>query len=306
MNRRRFLKSSMILAAASGTSGLASLFSRAAFAAEPGIADGQSHRFDFSSLQATAHDLAQTPWGGAPRALPETLATLTPQAYNSIQYDAKQSLWNNVEGRQLDVQFFHVGMGFRRRVRMFSLDPASHQAREIHFRPELFNYHDAGVDTKQLEGQSDLGFAGFRVFKAPELARRDIVSFLGASYFRAVDSTYQYGLSARGVAIDTFTDTPEEFPDFTSFWFETAKPTDTTFTVYALLDSPSLTGAYKFVIHCEQNQVIMEVDNHLYARKNIKQLGISPMTSMFSCGNNERRMCDTIHPQIHDSDRLAM
>ncbi len=154
MNRRRFLKSSMILAAASGTSGLASLFSRAAFAAEPGIADGQSHRFDFSSLQATAHDLAQTPWGGAPRALPETLATLTPQAYNSIQYDAKQSLWNNVEGRQLDVQFFHVGMGFRRRVRMFSLDPASHQAREIHFRPELFNYHDAGVDTKQLEGQS--------------------------------------------------------------------------------------------------------------------------------------------------------
>ncbi len=59
------------------------------------------------------------------------------------------------------------------------------------------------VDTKQLEGQSDLGFAGFRVFKAPELARRDVVSFLGASYFRAVDDTYQYGLSARGLAIDT-------------------------------------------------------------------------------------------------------
>ncbi len=39
------------------------------------------------------------------------------------------------------------------------------------------------VDTRQLEGQSDLGFAGFRVFKAPELARRDIVAFLGASYF---------------------------------------------------------------------------------------------------------------------------
>jgi glucan biosynthesis protein len=84
------------------------------------------------------------------------------------------------------------------------------------------------VDTKQLEGQSDLGFAGFRAFKAPELARRDIVSFLGASYFRAVDDTYQYGLSARGLAVDTFTDTPEEFPDFTSFWFETVKPGDTT------------------------------------------------------------------------------
>lgn len=42
------------------------------------------------------------------------------------------------------------------------------------------------------------------------------------------------------------------------------------------------------------------MQNHVYARKDIKQLGIAPMTSMFSCGNNERRMCDTIHPQIHD------
>lgn len=50
----------------------------------------------------------------------------------------------------------------------------------------------------------------------------------------------------------------------------------------------------------------MDVENHLYARKDIKQLGIAPMTSMFSCGTNERRMCDTIHPQIHDSDRLSM
>ena len=94
-----------------------------------------------------------------------------------IRYDEKQSLWNNIEGRQLDAQFFHMGMGFRRRVRMFSLDQTTSRAREIHFRPELFSYGDTGVDTKQLEGQSDLGFAGFRVFKAPELARRDIVSF---------------------------------------------------------------------------------------------------------------------------------
>ncbi len=212
MNRRRFLKSSMAVAAVCGTSGVASLFSQAAFAEDAGIADGQTRRFDYAVLQAMAHDLARQPWGGAPRDLPPTLANLTPQAYNGIQYDANHSLWNNIEERKLDIQFFHVGMGFRRRVRMFSLDASTQQAREIHFRPELFKYNDAGVDTRQLEGQSDLGFAGFRVFKAPELARRDIVAFLGASYFRAVDSTYQYGLSARGLAVDTFTDTRKSFP----------------------------------------------------------------------------------------------
>lgn len=306
MNRRHFIKASMALAAACGTPGLAGLFAQNAWAQDAAIADGRSRPFDFGSLKEMAGALAKQPWGGAPGPLPDTLAKLTPQAYNSIQYDAAHSLWNNLEGRQLDVQFFHVGMGFRRRVRMYSVDPTSREAREIHFRPELFQYHDAGVDTSQLAGQSDLGFAGFRAFKAPELARRDVVSFLGASYFRAVDDTFQYGLSARGLAVDTFTDGVEEFPDFTAFWFETPKASDTTFVVYALLDSPSVTGAYKFIISCETKQVMMEVENHLFARKAVKQLGIAPMTSMFSCGTNERRMCDTIHPQIHDSDRLAM
>ena len=260
MNRRRFIKASMALAAACGTPGLAGLFAQNAWAQDAAIADGSSRPFDFASLKEMAGTLAKTAWGGAPGPLPDTLAKLTPQAYNSIQYDAAHSLWNNLEDRQLDVQFFHVGMGFRRRVRMYSVDPTSREAREIHFRPELFQYNDAGVDTRQLEGQSDLGFAGFRAFKAPELARRDVVSFLGASYFRAVDDTFQYGLSARGLAVDTYTDGIEEFPDFTAFWFEIPKANDTTFVVYALLDSPSVTGAYKFIISCETKQVMMEVE----------------------------------------------
>ncbi|MCQ4093403.1 glucan biosynthesis protein D [Erwinia persicina] len=305
MNRRMFMKASMAFATLSGMSGLSTFFSQAAWA-EDGIADGSAKRFDFDVLKKMAADMAKQAYGGAPAPLPETLATLTPQAYNEIQYDANHSLWNGIDNRQLDVQFFHVGMGFKRRIRMFSVDGASREAREIHFRPELFNYNDAHVDTKQLEGKTDLGFAGFRAFKKPELAKRDIVSFLGASYFRAVDETFQYGLSARGVAIDTFSNGKEEFPDFTAFWFETPKADDTTFVVYTLLDGPSCTGAFKFTIHCEDKRVVMEVENHIYARKDIQQLGISPMTTMFSCGNNERRMCDTIHPQIHDSDRLAM
>jgi len=306
MERRAFIKASMAFAAYCGVPAMASLFTGSAEAAQGSVADGGATSFDFSTLQKLAASLAKQPYGGAPEPLPETLANLTPQAYNSIQYDHAHSLWHNIPNRQLDVELFHVGMGFKRRVKMFALDGDKHQAREIHFRPELFNYHDAGVDTSQLEGKSNLGFAGFKVNKAPELTQRDVVSFLGASYFRAVDDTYQYGLSARGVAVDTFTDHPEEFPDFVSFWFEKPKADSTTFVVYALLDGPSITGAYRFTIRCEPTRVVMEIDKHLHARKDVKQLGISPMTSMFSCGTNERGRCDTIHPQIHDSDRLAM
>lgn len=299
MHRRSLLKASMALAAYTGLSS-STLFSATALAA---TANGDAEYFDFEGLKAQAKALAAKPYTDRKQQLPPTLANMTPQQFNAIQYDANHSLWKDVKG-QLDVQFFHVGMGFRTPVRMYSVDPTSHQAREVHFRPELFNYNDSQVDQKQLKG--DLGFSGFKLFKAPEIASHDILSFLGASYFRAVDSTKQYGLSARGLAVDTYAKRQEEFPDFTKFWFETPGKDATRFVVYALLESPSATGAYRFDIDCRAERVIMAVDMQVTARTAIEQLGIAPMTTMFSCGTHERRMCDTIHPQIHDSDRLAM
>ena len=303
MDRRSVLKSAIALAAWYGLPS-APLF--AAARATSDIADGESEAFSFDWLQQFARDLASKAYQSNVEKLPPTLANLTPQNYNAIGYDPQHSLWHDMNG-PLDIQFFHVGMGFNQPVRMYSIDPQTQQAKEIHFRPDLFEYAKADVDVSQLEGQGDLGFAGFRVFKEPSLTERDIVSFLGASYFRAVDDTYQYGLSARGVAVNTYTDgKTEEFPAFTRFWFETPEKGATTFTAYALLDSPSLAGAYRFVIHCEEERVVMDIDKHLYPRESIAQLGITPMTSMFSCGTQQRDMCLTFHPQIHDSDRLSM
>ena len=299
MHRRHLLKASMALAAYTGLSGTG-LFAAQALAA---TADGEAEPFTFDMLKAQAKSLAAQAYVSNKQTLPPTLANMTPQQFNAIAYDANHSLWNDLKG-QLDVQFFHVGMGFRTPVRMYSVDAGRKQAREVHFHPPLFDYKNTTVDTSQLKG--DLGFAGFKLFKAPKLDRHDVVSFLGASYFRAVDATGQYGLSARGLAIDTYAKKQEEFPDFTKFWFETPGKDSTRFVVYALLDSPSATGAYRFDIDCQAERVVMDIDAHINARQDIEQLGVSPMTSMFSCGNHERRMCDTIHPQIHDSDRLAM
>ena len=299
MQRRHLLKASLALAAYTGIPSTG-LFALQAFA-NPANGDGQA--FDFDWLKQHAKELAGQAYQPTAQKLPDTLANMTPQQFNAIGYDAKHSLWHDLKG-QLDVQFFHVGMGFKTPVRMFSVDPKTNEAKEVHFRPELFNYNDSGVDKSQLKG--DLGFAGFKLFKAPHLAQYDIVSFLGASYFRAVDKTRQYGLSARGLAIDTYADRPEEFPDFTKFWFVTPNKNSTRFVVYALLDSPSATGAYRFDIDCLNDRVVMDVDANVNARRDIKQLGIAPMTSMFSCGTHERQTCNTYHPQIHDSDRLAM
>ncbi len=141
---------------------------------------------------------------------------------------------------------------------MFSVDADSREAREIHFRPQLFNYNNAKVDTQQLAGKTDLGFAGFRAFKKPELAHA--ISSLSSAPAISTPWTPPITTASPRAA---WRSTPEEFSDFTAFWFETPKAEDTTFVVYALLDGASITGAYKFTIHCEANRVVMEMQNHL-------------------------------------------
>ncbi|WP_414500109.1 glucan biosynthesis protein [Zymobacter sp. IVIA_12111.31 C1] len=295
MKRRSLLKASLAL----GTYGLplgGMLMSSAC------AAGGAGDHVDFDYVDVMAAGMSHAAYKGAEEKLPPTLANLTPQQYSAIRFDPQQALWRN----RLSTQFFHVGMGFRQRVRMFALDKDD-RAHEINFSTQLFNYSGAGVDEKAVDKAGDLGFAGFKIFNSGFGGPGDIVAFLGASYFRAVDKTGQYGLSARGLAIDpAIGGKPEEFPYFTHFWFREPAADSPTCTVYALLDSPSVTGAYQFDIDCQSERVVMTVRMKLHVRRPIERLGIAPMTSMFACGTNERQVCDTIHPQIHDSDRLSM
>jgi periplasmic glucans biosynthesis protein len=176
------------------------------------------------------------------------------------------------------------------------------QAQELAYDPGMFDYGKSGLQGAHLP--EDLGFAGFRMHFHTDL-ERDIVAFLGASYFRAVGSEMQYGLSARGLAIDCGMDRAEEFPRFTAFWLERPAPDAGKLTVYALLDSPSVAGAYRFDIS-PAAVLVMEVDAALYPRQAIERLGVAPLTSMFQFGENDRRTAKDWRPEIHDSDGLAM
>ena len=123
--------------------------------------------------------------------------------------------------------------------------------------------------------------------------------------FRAVGGERQYGLSARGLAVDTALPRPEEFPDFTEFFIERPDPASSTLIVHALLDSPSIAGAYRFAI-TPGDATVMDIDAALYPRTAIERLGIAPCTSMYQTGENDRRMGYDWRPEIHDSDGLSI
>lgn len=297
MNRRNLLKVSLALT----TLGLPPL---PVLARNPGT-DSPGEPFDFERLKQRAKALAGQPYQNNAEPLPATLANLEPLDYQKIRYNPSHALWKDRADSDLRVRFFHVGMHFNLPVRMHVIDPQTQRAHEIHFQPEMFDYADSGVDTGALQTR-DFGFAGFKLMRESGQAVEEVGAFLGASYFRFLDKNEQYGISARGLAVDTATQQKEEFPDFTAFWFEQPAENAKRATVYALLDSPGVTGAYRFDIDMVEKGTVMDVDMEVYTRHPIERLGIAPMTSMFLKGTSQSQARDTIHPQIHDSDRLEM
>ena len=174
----------------------------------------------------------------------------------------------------------------------------SGKQRPILYGPDYFDYGGSGLDPKPL---ADLGFSGFRLMDGQNKPT-DWLAFQGASYFRSSGQDGQYGASARGIAINTVGPAPEEFPRFCEFWLEENGPV---VTVYALLDGPSITGAYKFDA-MKDGAVVMNVHCELFFRADIARLGVAPLTSMYWYGENERPKAADWRPEIHDSDGLAL
>jgi len=291
--RRRILTGTAWLA---GFSLLPELARLAMAAAPP--ATGAARPFDFARLRALARERAKAPPTEPRDERPPQLRSLDYDRYRQIVFRRDHALWHD-RPLAFQAQFFHLGLFFRQKVRIFEV--ADGQAREIAYDPAMFDYGDNRFEPPLPE---DLGFAGFRLHFHTDF-RFDMVAFQGASYFRAVDGRNQYGMSARGLAVDTGLPRPEEFPAFTRFWLQRPRPEQTVITVYALLESPSVTGAYRFLI-APGGSTVMEVEAWLYPRRPIERLGIAPLTSMFQCGENDRRVCDDWRPEIHDSDGLAL
>jgi glucans biosynthesis protein len=269
-----------------------------------GLALGAPQHFSFELLKQRAEADAKVPWQEKPRVAPDIVRQIDYDAYQQIRFKPDMSLMMD-RSHQLPVQLFHVGHMTPDTVKVHVVK-AGGEANEILYSPALFDTPD-GHPARLLP--KDTGFAGFRVM-APDL-ETDWLAFLGASYFRTSGPFNQYGLSARALAIDTGLPTPEEFPRFTEFWLDTSTDSSSVFTLYAYLDSQSVTGAYQITAQRTTDRhnvsrIEMRIDANLYARRDINRLGIAPFSSMYWYGETSRRQVMDWRPEIHDSDGLAM
>ncbi|NIA67495.1 glucan biosynthesis protein [Pelagibius litoralis] len=257
--------------------------------------------FSLTQLRAKAAQLASQPHEPVDSIpLPEKLGELTPEQYHAIRFRPEASIWRD-DQLPFQMQFFHRGSYFRQEVKISVID--GQQVSAIPYSSTLFDYANTDIDG----APEDLGFAGFRLLHP--LNRSDhfdeAAVFLGASYFRVLGAGQHFGLSARGLAIDTGLSKKEEFPYFKEFWIQKPTPDAQSIEIFALLDSISVTGAYQFTL-TPGAESKMEVRASVFTRQAVEKLGIAPLTSMFLYGENSTRPMDDLRPEVHDSDGLLM
>ena len=265
------------------------------------LAAGGSFAFGFDDVDRLAKAKAVQPHVSAPLNLPPDLRGLSYDQYRDIRFKPDQAMWR-ADGLPFELAFFHLGKHQTAPVRINEVT-SSGAVRHVTFDPKAFDY---GKNRVNPANWGDLGFAGFRVHYAlnKPAYKDELVVFLGASYFRALGRDQHYGLSARGLAIDTAGGKGEEFPRFTEFWIERPASNATSLVVHALLESPRATGAYQFTLRPGESTVA-DVRSRLYLRAGVATLGIAPLTSMFQHGENQPRAGE-FRPEVHDSDGLMV
>ncbi|MGE0626399.1 MAG: glucan biosynthesis protein [Hyphomicrobiaceae bacterium] len=270
-------------------------------------AEGQAGRFGYDDVVDKARKLASTPFDLKDAKLPPVFENLNWDQWRQIRFRPDRALLRTGSSR-FSLTAFHLGHLFKRPVTI-------NVTREgittpIPYSTDLFDYGRLKVP-KQLP--IGLGFAGFRIhypLNDPH-TNDELISFVGSSYFRPLGRHQKYGLSARGLAINTgLLDNNEEFPFFREFWIDTHDGKSNTLTIFALLDSPSVTGAYHFEV-TPGDDTVLDVSVTLFPRRTIDRLGMAPLTSMYFLGENDRHLndrnkYDEFRPELHDSDGLLI
>ena len=244
---------------------------------------GQAQAFSLDDVTARARDLMDKPYAAPVSNLPPVFSNMQFADYQKMQPLIDKFEWRD-KGTPFKLSFYHQGMQFNAPVKISEI--VGSEVQEIKYDASRFDFGDLKFDK---DATAKLGYAGFRVMYPINQDGKDdeIMSFLGASYFRVVGKSQVYGLSSRGLAIDTALPAPEEFPNFREFWIQRPNPQDKQLVIYALLDSPRATGAYQFIL-TPGKDAVLDVQANLFMRGDVNTLGIAPLTSMFLYGPNQQ------------------
>ncbi len=267
-----------------------------------GLAAAAAEDFSFDLLCAKARKLAAAPHTEPKLALADFWKNLNYDQHRDIRFKMESGLWAAAD-EPFSIDFFHPGWTAKKMVVLHEV--VAGKAEPLEFNPQLFDY---GKQQIPAGTPSPEGYAGWRARTHLNTAEYmdEFLVFMGASYFRAIPKDAPYGLSARGLSVNSgLPGVPEEFPDFSEFYLEKPMKGSSTLRVSALLNSESVTGAYQFQI-TPGPETVMDIEAEITLRKPVSQLGLAPFSTMYWFGEGTHPKPYDFRPEVHDSDGLLM
>ncbi len=258
--------------------------------------------FSFEKLREKARALAAAPHQPSALKLDDFWKNLNYDQHRDIRFKMEAGLWAG-EKRPFSIDFFHPGWTAKEMVTIHEVVGA--EENPLAFDRSLFDY---GKNVIPKDTPSPQGYAGWRARCHLNTAdyMDEFLVFLGASYFRAIPANSPYGLSARGLSINSgLPGVPEEFPVFTEFYLKRPEMDAKSLTAWAVLDGESVAGAYQFTI-TPGAETVMDVEAEITLRRPIQQLGLAPFSSMYWFGEGTHPKPHDFRPEVHDSDGLLM
>ncbi|MGI2110999.1 glucan biosynthesis protein G [Shewanella frigidimarina] len=268
--------------------------------AETPVSKTDGKPFSHDSVVEVAQKLSQTPFI-EPKQAPEALTKIDYSTYRQINFQQHAAIWGNAP-TPFSIQLFAPGYIYKQLVDIDVVENG--KSFPVAVSESSFRVPDESIG-KLLEQVGK--YAGFRLHYPinRDDYKDEFLVFQGASYFRGVSKGQAYGLSTRGLAINVADPKGEEYPLFKKFWIERPSSHQEAIVVHALLDSVSVTGAYRFAIY-PGDPTRMGVDVKLFPRQDVKNVGLAPLTSMFMHGGIDRADTADYRPAVHDSEGLLM
>ena len=260
-----------------------------------------TYPFSFDTLLTDAKRRAAVAYAPQHNRVPTALDKLSPDQYRSIRFNPEAAIWREAQ-LPFRLELLRAGNNSQPAVTVSIVEDG--MAQDVVATPAMFEMESA---IPAQFGKMPLPLSGFRIRSHINSKKvwDEFLVFQGASYSRAVAKNLLYGLSARGLAINTAEPSGEEFPAFTHFWIERPSPNATSIVIYALLESESSTGAYRITAQ-PGVETLTDVELTLFPRTEVRVAGIAPLTSMFLFDETNRGRLDDYRPEVHDSDGLQI
>ena len=257
-------------------------------------------RFDSTQVLEMARNLARQPWRKPALDLPEPFNTLNHDQYASIERKPEAFIWRD-QSIGFTIEPTPRGFIFNNSLQINVVEDGV--ARRIAYDPADFTFGKVPAAAERKE----VGFAGFRIWlRGQDGALQDFCNFQGQGYFQTIGRGQPFGAAARGLAVRPVDQARgEEFPHFSAVWIERPVLAANAIIIHALLESESVTGAYRYTMR-PGDATIVDTECTLFTRAALDNVGIAVTQGTFLFGPIDRRRGDDVRPAVYDVAGVQM